>query len=235
MSQVQSPPARHVREMFSTIAPRYDLLNHLLSLGIDRSWRRKAVDAVGWEARPEGRYLDACAGTLDLAVELAGRARFAGRVVGADFAAAMLRLGRGKAKQGGVRPVAADTLDLPFPSGGFDGATIGFGVRNLADVDAGLAELNRVLKPGARLVILEFTTPVWPPFRVLYFFYFHRLLPLIGRAVSRHPTAYAYLPASVDTFPTPASLKERLARVGFRDCGFRLLTGGIAALHWGTR
>jgi demethylmenaquinone methyltransferase/2-methoxy-6-polyprenyl-1,4-benzoquinol methylase len=226
---------RHVREMFSAIAPRYDFLNHFLSLGIDRGWRRKAVDRLGWEMRPDGLYLDACAGTLDLAAELAGRRGFAGRVVGADFAAPMLKLGSGKGRAGTIRPAAADALDLPFPDGRFDGALVGFGVRNLVDLDAGLAELARVLRSGARLVILEFTTPVWPPFRALYLFYFHRLLPLVGRAVSGHPTAYSYLPASVTTFGAPAALLARLEAAGFRDSGHSLLTGGIAALHWGTR
>jgi demethylmenaquinone methyltransferase/2-methoxy-6-polyprenyl-1,4-benzoquinol methylase len=221
--------------MFSAIAPRYDLLNHLLSLGIDRRWRRAAVDRLGWEAAPAGLYLDACAGTLDLAAELANRPRFSGRVVGADFAAPMLRLGKGKARPGAVRPAAADTLELPFPDSRFDGAMVAFGVRNLADLDAGLAELARVLRRGARLVILEFTTPSWKPFRMLYLFYFHRLLPLIGRAVSGHPPAYSYLPASVKTFPAPDELRGRLERAGFRESSYTLLTGGIAALHWGTR
>jgi len=236
MVQVQSPPARrYVREMFTAIAPRYDFLNHLLSLGIDRRWRRAAVDRLGWTMKPEGLYLDACAGTLDLAAELARRRGFGGRVVGADFSARMLKLGAGKARPDAIRCAAADTLELPFPGGRFDGAMVAFGVRNLADLDAGLAELARVLRPGARLVILEFTTPVWAPFRTLYLFYFRRLLPLIGRAVSRHPTAYSYLPASVSTFPAPDLLRERLEAVGFRDSGYSLLTGGIAALHWGTR
>ncbi len=221
--------------MFSAIAPRYDFLNHFLSLGIDRRWRRAAVDRLNWEARPAGTYLDACAGTLDLAVELAGRPGFEGRVVGADFAAPMLRLGGGKGRPGSIRPAAADTLALPFADGAFDGATVGFGVRNLADLDAGLAELARILAPGARLVILEFTTPPSQPLRAIYLFYFHRLLPLIGRAVSKHPTAYSYLPASVSTFPAPEALRDRLASAGFHDTGYRLLTGGIAALHWGTR
>ena len=237
-SEPQSPQSdqrRYVREMFTAIAPRYDLLNGVLSLGIDRRWRRAAVNALGWEARPDGLYLDACAGTLDLAAELARRRAFSGRVVGADFSARMLRLGAGKARPEVVRPAAADTLELPFPSSRFDGAMVAFGVRNLADLDAGLVELARVLRPGARLVILEFTTPVWAPFRALYLFYFRRVLPLIGRAVSRHPTAYSYLPASVSTFPAPGALRERLARAGFRDCSYSLLTGGIAALHWGTR
>ncbi len=230
-----SEQGRRVREMFTAIAPRYDFLNHFLSLGIDRRWRRKAVDRLGWEARPDGLYLDACAGTLDLAVELARRGGFRGRVVGADFSARMLKLGKGKARPEAVRPAAADALELPFPDGRFDGAMAAFGVRNLADLGAGLSELRRVLRPGARLVILEFTTPAWAPFRALYLFYFRRLLPLIGRAVSHHPTAYSYLPASVSTFPAPDELLERLRAAGFRDAGYDLLTGGIAALHWGKR
>jgi demethylmenaquinone methyltransferase/2-methoxy-6-polyprenyl-1,4-benzoquinol methylase len=221
--------------MFTAIAPRYDFLNHFLSLGIDRRWRRAAVDHLGWEARPDGLYLDACAGTLDLAAELVGRRGFAGRVVGADFSARMLLLGEGKARADAIRPAAADTLALPFPGERFDGAMVAFGVRNLADLDAGLSELARVLRPGARLVVLEFTTPVWAPFRALYLFYFRRLLPLLGRIVSGHPTAYSYLPASVSSFPTPDALLDRVRAAGFRDAGYSLLTGGIAALHWGTR
>ncbi|HTT68482.1 MAG TPA: ubiquinone/menaquinone biosynthesis methyltransferase [Gemmatimonadales bacterium] len=235
-----SPPPplekrRYVREMFSAIAPRYDLLNHLLSLNVDRSWRRRAVDRLGWERRATGTFLDACAGTLDLAIELAGRPGFRGRVVGVDFAAPMLRLGADKVGHGPVVPAAADALALPFPDGRFDGTTVGFGVRNLDDLDAGLRELWRVLKPGARLVILDFTTPPSRPLRSLYHFYFRRVLPLVGRAVSGHPTAYAYLPASVETFPAPAELMGRMVGAGFRDAGYELLTGGIAAIHWGAR
>ncbi len=227
---------RYVRDMFSAIAPRYDFLNHFLSLGIDRAWRRAAVDRLEWEAQPDGVYLDACAGTLDLAAELANHARFTGRVVGADFAPAMLKLGGGKAaRAGAVEAVASDALELPFRGASFSGATVGFGVRNLVDLRSGLVELYRVLRPGARLVILEFTLPAWRPLRSLYQLYFRRLLPLIGRAISGHPTAYSYLPESVDGFPSPQVLRSWLEGVGFRACGFRLLTGGIAALHWGTR
>lgn len=168
----------YVKQMFTAIAPRYDLLNHLLSLNIDKWWRRRAVRRLGWEGRPAGQYLDACAGTLDLAAELATREGFTGSVVGADFVVPMLRLGVGKAEA--VRPVGADTQAMPFGGGQFDGATVGFGVRNLADLDEGLRELRRVLKPGARLVILEFATPrVWPV-RPLYLFYFRHVLQ-IGR------------------------------------------------------
>lgn len=233
-----SPPPldkrRFVREMFTAIAPRYDLLNHLLSLNVDRGWRRRAVDRLGWEAHAGGVFCDACAGTLDLAAELANRRGFGGLVVGADFAPAMLRRGEGKAPRAAAG-VAADALALPFSDHTFDGATVGFGVRNLADLDAGLAELHRILKDGRRLVILDFTTPPWAPLRALYLFYFRRIVPLLGGAISGHREAYAYLPASVETFPAPAALAQRMERAGFRDCGFDLLTGGIAAIHWGTR
>lgn len=224
-----------VRRMFSSIAPRYDLLNHLLSLNTDRLWRRWAVNRLGWERAPEGLYLDNCAGTLDLAVELARRAGFRGRVVGSDFTFAMLERGQDKVTRLPVSSTCADALLLPFPDGSFDGATVGFGVRNLADLDAGLRESVRVLKPGARLVILEFTTPTWQPFRGLYFFYFLRVLPLIGRLVSKHSSAYTYLPESVLHFPEPPELAEKMRRAGFAEVGWKTLSGGIAAIHWGTR
>lgn len=227
--------AAHVRRMFSSIAPRYDLLNHLLSLNIDRSWRRKAVDLLRWERRPDGVYLDNCAGTLDLSLELAGRDGFTGHVVGSDFAYPMLRLGADKVGGSAVEPVCADALQLPYPDRTFDGATVGFGVRNLADLDAGLTEFARVLKPGARFVILEFTTPAWQPFRALYFFYFLRVLPTIGRLVSKHGSAYSYLPESVLGFPEPPDLQARMERAGFDDVKWKRLTGGIVALHSGTR
>jgi demethylmenaquinone methyltransferase/2-methoxy-6-polyprenyl-1,4-benzoquinol methylase len=221
--------------MFTAIAPRYDFLNHLLSLNVDRSWRRAAVSRLGWETRPDGVYLDLCAGTLELAVELAQRAGFRGRVIGADFAVPMLQRGRHKAPVTSVAPVAADALALPFPSGRFDGALVGFGVRNLADLDAGLQEAARVLRPGGRLVILEFATPRFAPLRAAYLFYFRRVLPFIGRLVSKHRDAYSYLPESVLAFPDPEALAQRMARAGFRNVGFERLTGGICALTHGTR
>ena len=227
--------AAAVRRMFSSIAPRYDLLNHLLSANVDRVWRRRAVDRLGWERAPEGLYLDNCAGTLDLAVELARRGDFRGRVVGSDFTYAMLERGTGKVERLPVEPACADALRLPFPDATFDGATVGFGVRNLADLDAGLAEQARVLKPGARLVVLEFTTPTWQPFRGLYFFYFRRVLPAIGKLVSKHDSAYTYLPESVLHFPEPPELARRMERAGFAEVGWKALSGGIAALHWGVR
>jgi demethylmenaquinone methyltransferase/2-methoxy-6-polyprenyl-1,4-benzoquinol methylase len=230
-----SDKRRYVREVFSEIAPRYDLLNHLLSLNIDRSWRRKAVERLDWDLRPGGVFLDACAGTLDLSAALAGRPGFRGRIAAADFALPMLRLGRTKSPAGVVSQTVADTLELPFAGATFDGAMVAFGVRNLDDLDAGLAELNRVLRPGARLVILDFTTPRSATLRVAYLFYFRRILPVLGRLVSGHPTAYSYLPASVTDFPAPEALEERLSRAGFRDPSHTLLTGGIAAIHWGIR
>ena len=234
-SPVNADKRRYVREMFSAIAPRYDFLNHFLSLNIDRSWRRKAVARLEQEAHAPGLFLDACAGTLDLAAELSHRRGFTGRVVATDFAPAMLRLGAGKGVDAVIRPTAADTQDLPFRDGTFDGAMVGFGVRNLADLDAGLRELHRVLKTGSRLVILDFTTPPAAPLRALYLLYFRWILPLVGRVISGHRTAYAYLPASVASFPRPGALARRMEGAGFRDCEFRFLTGGIAAIHWGQR
>jgi demethylmenaquinone methyltransferase/2-methoxy-6-polyprenyl-1,4-benzoquinol methylase len=219
--------------MFTAIAPRYDLLNHLLSLNVDRRWRRQAVERLAWERMPDGRYVDLCSGTLDLAAELARRPGFVGQVVGADFVLPMLALGRHKSQR--TVPVNADALELPFPSETFDGATVGFGVRNLADLPAGLAEAARVLRPGARFVILEFTTPSWQPLRGAYLFYFRRLLPLIGRLVSRHGDAYSYLPESVLAFPEPAALAELMQQNGFDDVSHTLLFGGICAIHVGTR
>lgn len=223
----------YVREMFTAIAPRYDFLNHLLSLNIDRLWRRQAVAELGWERSPDGTFLDLCSGTMDLAAALGNRDGFAGRVIGADFVQPMLVRGKGKSAR--VTPVAADALEMPFPGGRFDGATVGFGVRNLANLDAGLREMARVLKPGARLVILEFTTPRFPPMRALYFAYFRHILPLVGRFFSKHASAYTYLRDSVLAFPEPEELARRMEAAGFRDVRWRRLTGGTCAWHVGVR
>jgi demethylmenaquinone methyltransferase/2-methoxy-6-polyprenyl-1,4-benzoquinol methylase len=219
--------------MFTAIAPRYDLLNHVLSLNIDRRWRRRAIDRLAWRHRAAGRYLDLCAGTLDLAAELAGRDGFGGRVIGADFVVPMLR--GGVHKSPAVRAVGADALQLPFGDGEFDGCTVGFGVRNLADLGAGIQEMHRVLAPGATLVILEFGTPSVPPVRWAYQTYFNHVLPRVGRWVSKHRDAYTYLPQSVADFPSPPALATVLADAGFRDVGYEPLTFGIAWLHWGVR
>ena len=222
---------RQVQRLFSEIAPRYDLLNHVLSLNIDKRWRRKAVAALGWERVPDGRYLDACAGTYDLSLELAGKDGFAGQVVASDFARPMLAAGLAKLSGAPVRAVCGDTLRLPFPDDTFEGAMVGFGVRNLADLPAGLAELGRVLRPGARLVVLEFTMPPNPVVNAGYTFYFKRILPLVGRLVSGHPWAYSYLPASVAEFPGPVELEAMMRTAGFASASHRLLSAGIAAIH----
>lgn len=224
-----------MRRIFSEIAPRYDLLNHVLSLNIDRRWRGKAVARLEWEASPGGTYLDACAGTFDLALELAARPGFEGRVVASDFARPMLVEGLEKLQDRPVDPICGDSLRLPFPDGTFHGVTVGFGVRNLADLERGLAEFHRVLRPGGRLVILEFTVPPNRLMRALYMLYFTRILPVVGRVVSGHPWAYTYLPESVKEFPGPDELAELMSRVGLREVGYDLLTFGIAALHRGTR
>jgi demethylmenaquinone methyltransferase/2-methoxy-6-polyprenyl-1,4-benzoquinol methylase len=191
------------------------------------------VDRLGWQANVEGTYLDLCAGTLDLAAELANREAFRGRVVGADFVPAMLAAGHGKSPR--TYPAAADALRLPFADRSFDGAMVGFGVRNLMDLDAGLREAGRVVRPGGRLVVLELSTPRWPPLRWLYLTYFTQVLPRIGRLVSKHRSAYDWLPASVLAFPEPTELAERMRGAGFRDVGWQTLWGGIVALHTGTR
>jgi demethylmenaquinone methyltransferase/2-methoxy-6-polyprenyl-1,4-benzoquinol methylase len=223
----------YVRGIFQSIAPRYDLLNHVLSLNIDRRWRRLAVDRLGWERAPEGTYLDICSGTMDLAAELGNRSGFRGRIFATDFAQAMLMLGRGKTRR--AVPVNGDALALPFPDAGFDGATIGFGIRNLVDLNAGLVEAARVLKPGARLVILEFTMPPRHPMRGLYLAYFKRVLPVIGRFVSKHRDAYSWLPESVLTFPEPEVLAIRMRTTGFVDVSYTAMLGGICAIHVGTK
>jgi demethylmenaquinone methyltransferase/2-methoxy-6-polyprenyl-1,4-benzoquinol methylase len=223
----------YVRGIFTAIAPRYDLLNHVLSLNIDRRWRRLAVNRLGWERAPSGTYLDLCAGTMDLAADLGRRPLFNGRVIAADFVQAMLVRGAGKSSR--VVPCNADALSLPFADATFDGGTVGFGIRNLMDLDAGLLEAARVLKPGARLVILEFTTPRWQPMRGFYLAYFRHLLPLVGRFVSKHRDAYSWLPASVLAFPEPAELAGRMRSTGFDDVVFTTLLGGVCAIHVGVK
>lgn len=223
----------YVQQMFGDIAPRYDLLNRVLSLGIDRAWRRRALAALGWTAQPAGVYLDLCAGTLDVGATLVRQAGFSGFVVGADFALPMLRHGRGKAPRGQLTPVGADALALPIAPRSIDGAIVAFGIRNVADLDAGLREVARVLKPGGRFVILEFSTPRNPLVRAGYLTYFHRVLPLVGRIVSGHQSAYRYLPMSVEQFPTEEALAARMRGAGFGSVTWTRLTFGIAAIHVG--
>lgn len=225
----------YVRDAFERIAPRYDLLNRLLSFGIDASWRRRALQTLDWRRAPAGQYLDLCAGTLDVAATLARQRGFRGYIVGADFAAPMLAAGAGKAPRSVVGPVGADVQQLPLRDATMDGATVAFGLRNVAALDAALREAHRVLASGARLVILEFTTPRWPVVRGAYHLYFHHLLPAIGGAISGHPSAYRYLPASVAHFPSESELADRMRAAGFVDVRWRSLTLGIAAIHSGRR
>ena len=225
----------YVRRMFSEIAPRYDLLNHLLSFNIDRRWRRQAIRELGWHERPQGTYVDLCAGTLDVSSQLIHTHGFRGYVLGADFAEPMLRAGVGKAPATRLAPVAADALALPLPDASASGAIVAFGVRNLANLDEGLREVHRVLVPGGRFVILEFSTPQRRLVRTGYNLYFHHVLPAVGRVVSGHPTAYRYLPESVAHFPEAEALAERMRAAGFADVRWRPLTFGIAALHIGRK
>jgi demethylmenaquinone methyltransferase / 2-methoxy-6-polyprenyl-1,4-benzoquinol methylase len=225
----------YVRRIFSEIAPRYDLLNHLLSLNVDRRWRRRAIAALDWRELPDAMYLDLCAGTLDIAAELSGRDGFRGFVVGADFAEPMLRAGAGKVDRAVVAPVTADALQLPLADGSAGGILVAFGVRNFADLDAGLAEAFRVVRQGGRLVILEFSTPRSFVMRALYHLYFHHVLPVIGGLVSGHRTAYRYLPASVSNFPAEEELARRMEDAGFSRVQWTSLTFGIAAIHVGTK
>ncbi|MDE3171894.1 MAG: ubiquinone/menaquinone biosynthesis methyltransferase [Gemmatimonadota bacterium] len=225
----------YVRRIFSEIAPRYDLLNRVLSFSVDRRWRRRAIAALDWARRPEGRYLDVCAGTLDVSAQLARTPGFRGSVVGADFAEPMLRAGAGKAPAGTVRPVVADALDLPLAANSMAGAIVAFGIRNLADLDPGLREVLRVLEPGGRFVILEFSTPRSAVVRGAYHAYFHHVLPLVGQLVSGHGTAYRYLPRSVASFPSERALAARMERAGFTGVTWRTLTFGVAALHVGVK
>ena len=225
----------YVRRIFSEIAPRYDLLNHVLSLNIDRGWRRAALGDLAWQHRPAGTYLDLCAGTLDVGAMLAHSPGFKGRIVGADFAEPMLRNGIGKADAATLSPVTADALTLPLRDQSMAGAIVAFGVRNLADLGDGFREVHRILMPGARFVILEFSTPPSALVRAGYRLYCHHLLPAVGRIVSGHPTAYQYLPESVDTFPGPRDLAARLTSAGFRNVHWRQLTLGVVAIHVGER
>lgn len=227
--------AGQVAGMFDRIAGVYDLMNRAMTAGLDRGWRRRAADLA--ELQPGQNALDVCCGTGDLVFELADRVQPAGSVVGCDFSERMLDRAREKAlKQGivGARFEWADALDLPYADGRFDAVTVGFGVRNLADLDRGLAEMARVLKPGGRMVILEITQPRRPPLSTFFGLWFDRIVPLLGR-LAGDPDAYSYLPESVRSFPPPEELAAKMAAVGIEGIRYRILAGGIISLHSGTR
>ena len=217
-------PSEGVRRMFDRIAPVYDSMNLVMTAGLDRRWRRATVRET---VRAGDRVLDACCGTGDLAV--AARAAGAGRVVGVDFSERMLERARRKAPE--LEWVSADVLALPFEDASFDAAVVGFGVRNVEDLEAAVRELRRVLRPGGRLGILEITTPrgLLRPF---YRLWFDRVVPLLGRLLPGGD-AYTYLPASVRRFPGPEELAQLLGACGFQAVRFRLFAGGIVALHVG--
>ena len=216
-------PSEAVRSMFDRIAPVYDSMNRFMTAGLDQLWRREAAEAV---VRPGDRVLDACCGTGDLAIAAAAAG---GRVTGIDFSEPMLERARLKAPD--IEWVEGDALALPFADGSFDAATVGFGVRNLSELDKGLRELHRALRPGGRLAILEITRPrgLLAPF---YRLWFDVLIPAVGKVLPGG-SAYTYLPASVRRFPDPQGLAELMDEAGFGEIRWRLFAGGIVALHTG--
>jgi demethylmenaquinone methyltransferase/2-methoxy-6-polyprenyl-1,4-benzoquinol methylase len=233
-SATKSEQAQSVREMFAAIASRYDLLNHLLSGNVDRRWRRLVVRRVVANL-PVGnaRVLDVACGTGDLSLALVAGAQV--QVVGLDFCRPMLDIAAAKSSQRGlpIPFVEGDGLRLPFRDQSFDGATIAFGLRNLASVDDGLRELLRILRPGGTVAVLEFSKPQTPILRTFFRLYFTKLLPLFGGLISGSKSAYEYLPDSVSRFPDQMSLAALMGEVGFTEVTFQNLTGGIAALHLG--
>jgi demethylmenaquinone methyltransferase/2-methoxy-6-polyprenyl-1,4-benzoquinol methylase len=221
--------------MFANISARYDLLNHLLSGSLDKRWRLKVARQLARVVSSDGIILDVACGTGDLAFALLETT--GARVVGTDFCRPMLAVAQRKgSKHGNSVPfVEGDALNLPFPNDSFDGVTIAFGLRNLASFAGGLKELLRVTRPGGGVVVLEFSKPTLPGFRSLFQFYFHRVLPLLGGAVSGSKSAYEYLPNSVTRFPDQGELAALMREVGFEKVEYSNLTGGVAAIHFGKK
>jgi demethylmenaquinone methyltransferase/2-methoxy-6-polyprenyl-1,4-benzoquinol methylase len=221
--------------MFDRIAGRYDAMNSVMTAGLHHRWRERTADRAALE--PGGTALDVCCGTGDLALALASRVGPLGTVIGCDFSEPMLDVAREKAAErgaGAVRFEWGDALQLPYDDGSFDAVTVGFGVRNLADLDLGLAEMARVLRPGGRLVILEITQPQRPPLSTFYGLWFDRIVPLLG-TIAGDREAYSYLPESVRSFPSPLGLAERIDGAGFGRIRYTVLAGGIIAIHSGAR
>ncbi len=229
--------ARYVRRMFGAIAPRYDLVNTLISGGLHRRWKRMAVRLV--QIPPGGRAVDVCCGTGDLALLLARRAGPRGRVLGVDFSEEMLQIARRRAAAAGVGGVCrftqGDAEALALPDMAFDAATVGFGLRNVAHPEAALRELRRVLRPGGRLAVLEFSHPRSAAMRRLYDLYSFTLLPWLGRMASRHADAYLYLPTSIRRWPDQEAFAAVIGQAGFEHVEYRNLLKGVAAVHVGTR
>jgi demethylmenaquinone methyltransferase / 2-methoxy-6-polyprenyl-1,4-benzoquinol methylase len=230
----QQAAARAVREMFTAIAPRYDLLNHLLSMNIDRLWWRRAAHSFAHIlARPDACVLDLCCGTADMALALRRCGGDSATIVGADFSHAMLRLAERKVRDR-VRLIEADALCLPLPAACFDLVVSAFGFRNLASYNAGLAEISRVLRPGGEVGILEFGEPKGLVGKI-YRVYFRRVLPVIGTMISGVRGPYSYLPASVERFPEPEQMLERMRGAGFADVSWTPYWCGIAGLYRGKK
>ncbi len=221
----KDPPT--ISRMFSAIAPKYDLLNRLLSAGMDKRWRKTAVGKLN--AKNGGLFLDVATGTCDVALEL--KRQFPGaKIIGIDFAHEMLAVGKKKTAGRGIHLGRGDALSLPFKDGIFDGATCAYGVRNFSSLGDGLREMMRILKPGGAVSILEFTTPSNAVIRALYLFYFGKILPLVGRIISGHPEAYTYLPRSVLDFPDRRRLAEIFEESGFTNVVVKPLSFGITDL-----
>jgi demethylmenaquinone methyltransferase/2-methoxy-6-polyprenyl-1,4-benzoquinol methylase len=235
-TSVSKAPDR-IAAMFDAIAGRYDLLNHLLSAGIDRRWRAHAIRALRLTGRE--RVLDVCTGTGDLAIAAMQARPGAARVIGLDFAGTMLSVGREKLRreqlEHRIALVRGDASRMPIADGSVDAITIGFGIRNVQDMPAACRDLVRVLKPGGRLAILEFAVPDVPIVSTLYLWYLHHVLPRIGRALSRHEGAYDYLPASIDAFAGPDDFVKILRQAGFVDVSTARMTFGSVCLYTATR
>jgi demethylmenaquinone methyltransferase/2-methoxy-6-polyprenyl-1,4-benzoquinol methylase len=223
-------PEPQVRAMFDRIARVYDLMNSVMTAGLHHQWRRRAADLAA--VAPGDRVLDVATGTGDLAIELASRVAPDGAVVGSDFSEEMLVHARRKAP--GIAFEWGNALDLPYPDDGFDAATVGFGARNFSDLEQGLREMTRVVRPGGRVVILEITTPQKPPLSTFFSLWFDRVVPLIGK-VAGDSDAYDYLPNSVKRFPAPEGLAATMQRAGLERIRWILTAGGIIALHVGVK
>ena len=215
--------------MFDRIAGFYDVMNSVMTAGLHHRWRERAADLA--MVTPGSRALDVATGTGDLAIELARRVVPGGEVVGTDFSEGMLE--RARRKSSAVRWEQANALALPYPDDGFDAATVGFGARNFSDLEQGLREMARVVRPGGRVVVLEITTPTKPPLSTFFSLWFDRIVPLLGR-VTGEEQAYSYLPSSVKRFPGPQELGAIMHGVGLRDVRWVLTAGGIISLHSGT-